>query len=137
MVPDANYGVIEASITRSISQHNPKLDSFLFNGGTLLALAATIVAATVTWPNDISWLSRVLTGLAAFLIGAERALNFGERWRYHLRLRDGYQSIHDRFALAVQASDAQRDELLVKIIADLEQLRRSDGGIPKGSPTQG
>ncbi|WP_410617095.1 hypothetical protein [Amycolatopsis sp. lyj-109] len=136
MTLSAEYEKLEASINKSISEHNPRLDSFLFNGGTLLALAVTI-AATVPWPDNVSWLPRVLAGLGAFLIGAERALNFGERWRYHRRLRDAYQSILDRFTLAVEASGVQRDELLAKITADLDQIRRSQGDIPNGTPLQG
>lgn len=137
MTLDNNYKQIEDSIKKAISEHDPRLDSFLFNGGTVVALAATIVATSVTWPNDLSWLSRVLTGLAAFMIGVERALNFGERWRYHRRLRDGYLSIYNRYSLAVLLPRAQREAALTKVIEDLDLLRGSEGDIPKGTLPSG
>ncbi|MEU5263988.1 hypothetical protein [Amycolatopsis sp. NPDC021455] len=127
-----SHQAIDASLRKSIAEHDPRLDSALFNGGTVLALGATILATAASWPADLSWLPRALTGLAAFLIGVERALNFGERWRYHRRLRDSYRSLHDRFTLASELPSPQSDELLTKIIDDLERLRRTEGDIPRG-----
>lgn len=124
---------LEASIRRSVAEHDPRLDSVLFNGGTLLALAATIAATAAPWTGQHAWIARALTGLAAFLIGAERALNFGERWRYHRRMRGAYQTILERLSVA-RALDAPEQRTAVQgVITDLEQLRTMSGDIPVGS----
>ncbi|MER7457488.1 hypothetical protein [Micromonospora sp. NPDC126480] len=124
---------LEESIRSCIQQHDPRLDSVLFNGGTVLALAATISATAVTWSGSLSWLPRALTGFAAFLIGLERALNFGERWRYHRRRRDAYQSLLDRLNLARAVKGPKREELLDRLVDDLDRLRTSEGDIPLGN----
>ena len=132
MKPTGSYKAIDKSLRKAIAEHNPRLDSALFNGGTVLALGATILASAASWPTELSWVPRALTGLAAFLIGVERALNFGERWRYHHRLRDSYRSLHDRLTLASDLPSPHSDELITKILGDLERLRGTEGDIPRG-----
>jgi hypothetical protein len=126
---------IEASIKSSIREHDPRMDSILFNGGTIVALAASIAVTAHDWSGDLEWLPRVLAGLAAFLIGVERALNFGGRWRFHLRMRDAYRSLLARLAVARTLPEPQRAAAVERVLNDLEAIRRGEGGLPIGGST--
>jgi hypothetical protein len=118
---------LEETLRVAIKEHDPRLDSFLFNGGTILALAATISATAVPWSGDLSWVPRALAGLAAFLIGVERALSFGSRWRYHLRMRRIYRATLARLlAIRALAASPERDLKLEKLIDEVDALSRTE-----------
>ncbi len=127
----ADVEKVVQSIKKSVDEHDPKLDSALYNGGTVLALAASIGATSFVWTDDYGWVPRLLAGVAAFLIGIERALGFGQRWRYHRTMRATYETILLRLeALPDDAPD--RADRLAKILDDLDAVRRADE-IPTGS----
>ncbi|RDI63475.1 hypothetical protein [Nocardia pseudobrasiliensis] len=116
---------IKAAIQEFKGAHNAKLDSFLFNGGTLIALAASIAAAA-PWPGDISWAPRVLAGITAFVIGAERTLNFGERWRFHLRMSGAAEALRVRLDHVVLLEEAEAAKEVSVIVRELGELYRSN-----------
>jgi hypothetical protein len=123
---------LKETIEVLLREHRPQGDSFFFNGGTVLALAATIGATSLSWTGNLVWLPRALSALAAFLIGLERALSFGERWRYHLRYQASYRSLKMRVALAEALTGPPRDAMLSKVVDDLEALLKSEGNVPMG-----
>jgi hypothetical protein len=129
--PDGTEAIDEA-IALAIREHNPRLDSVLFNGGTIVALAATISATALPWTGSTAWAPRLLSGAAALLIGIERALNFGERWRYHLRMRSSYRGLRTRLALARALTGERRREAVDRIVDDLQNLQRVEGDLPRG-----
>lgn len=126
----------EDSITKFKRMHNPLVDSWVYNGGTLLALAASIAAAT-TWPEGLSWAPRVLAGIAAFVIGAERSLNFGARWQYHLACRSTADALLMRLRAAQHiGDDKEYTEELRQISSDFTALVKNSK-IPAGKGPQG
>jgi hypothetical protein len=125
---------IRRQIEESIKEHDPKLDSILYNGGTVLALAATLLATAAVWPTEYDWIPRALSGLAAFLIAMERGLNFGARWMFHRRLRAGYRSLLLRFDVAAKMPPGNdRTTKIDQLLNDLEAFRRLEPDFPIGS----
>lgn len=118
------------SVQLSIKDHDPRLDSVLYNGGTVLALAASIGATAVVWTDQMGWIPRVLAALAAFLIGIERALGFGQRWGYHRRMRASYEGLRLRLE-TLSPEDPDFALRLTKILDDLDALRKADQ-VPAG-----
>ncbi|WP_069165763.1 hypothetical protein [Nocardia altamirensis] len=106
--------------------HNPKLDSFFYNGGTVVALAASIVATTLPWSGDLQWIPRALTAVAAIIIGSERALGFGERWRFHLGRYGAARSLEIRLARAGVLEPADEAKEISAIVHELGELLRND-----------
>ena len=126
----ADIEQIVSSIDTSIAEHDPRLDSFLYNGGTALGLVASIGATSFVWTDSLGWLPRLLAGIAALVIGLERALGFGQRWRTHRSLKVRYESLKLRFrSLPDDAPD--RDARLTKLLDELDALRKVDE-IPVG-----
>jgi hypothetical protein len=125
----------ELMVTRC-SRHSPRLDSFLYNGGTAAVLLATALATFLPTTVDPDWLPRALSGFAAFWIGLERALNFGGRWRYHRGMQVGYENVIGKIDLYTASRDeltpeearAQRDE----IVNEIDVLQHREADIPSG-----
>ena len=83
---------IKARLERAVQEHSPSLDSWAFNGGTLLTLAFTATAAlfsSKTFGDSFTYVGAIFSSLAGMLVAAERALAFGARWRFHHEMRGG------------------------------------------------
>ena len=92
------WSAIRQRALESARKHGPRLDGNLYNGGTILVLLCTSAAAFL-YPADLgswSFVPAALSGLAAFLVAMERALNFGARWRYQLAQQAGYEHVVDQ-----------------------------------------
>lgn len=103
-------------------------DSIQYNGATVLALAAT-TAATIL-PEGYSTLTRILTGLATFLIAIIRALNFGMRWRFHKEMKSKYQNLLDAATLVPSFPEDKQLKAVQAIHSRLSALRVLEGAMP-------
>jgi hypothetical protein len=127
---------ITARVKHDVRRHSPRGDSLYYNGGTVLVLlltsAATFLGAQSLGVYD--FVVPLLSGTAAFLVGLERALDFGARWRYHANMRAGYEAILDQieFLTAVDPVLTPEDRLAgCRQIRDaLSVLRRQEAGLP-------
>lgn len=119
---------LRPKLERAVRQHSPRTDSFLHNGGTAVALAAT-GAATVLPVEYTTW-ARIAAALATFVIALARALDFGARWRWHLGMQNAYQSLLDRLDVLPSLPSGERQRSLQVICDGLEVLRSRENGIP-------
>lgn len=133
------------NIERSRERHagDEKLDNFFFNYGTVAILFLTLVAAFLE-PGAMGlpvWLPRAMSALAAILVGLERSLSFGQRWRFHIEQENGYQMVLDKITFVKLVPEAERPALLKDIKANVEILRAKeskivpvDGGVNQSTP---
>jgi hypothetical protein len=129
----ARLEAIRQQLNDSVREHDPRFDSFLYNGGTVLALLATLLATAALWPADFAWVPRALSGLAAFLIAVERGLNFGARWAFHKKYQSGYKQFLLRLEVAENTKDeAERDRKIDALLDDIEVYRKLESDIPRG-----
>lgn len=115
-----------------------RIDSLLYNGGTVLILIFTATAAFLdpawlgtTW----AWLPRALAALAALLVGLERALSFGARWRFHRDLYSAYSYVLDKIDTMECGPDQEKDAHFKEILDALKVARSRESGIPTGEGT--
>jgi hypothetical protein len=90
-------------------------------------------AAAFLGPVDLDsweWVPPALSGLAAFLVAMERALNFGARWRYQLAMRAGYEHVLDQIDFLRTLPEEEQKRYRAEIVAELRALRRREGMIP-------
>ncbi|MFD6156165.1 hypothetical protein ACFWF7_24520 [Nocardia sp. NPDC060256] len=127
----SDVDAIRAAVQEYKAQHSPKLDSFLYNGGTVVALAVSIAATSLPWSGETQWIPRVLTAVAAIIIGAERALSFGERWRFHRTRYGAAQSLELRLARIPALEPAEAAGEITAIVRELGELLRNDS-VPVG-----
>ncbi len=138
-MPEADrdyWSVLTERVQESVKAHSPRGDGARYNGGTLFVLAATSGAAFLG-PVELGaqgWVPPLLSGLAAFAVGAERALSFGPRWRYHLEMEARYKHVLDQIDFLNLTGDAlpedERKRYYSEIMSDLHELRRREGMIP-------
>jgi hypothetical protein len=126
---------LKSKLSTSIKEHSSKcrLDSFFYNGGTVAVLLATTTATFL--PENLgawSWVPKALTAFATFLVTLERILRFGERWRFHLEMKNEFQIIEDKIDLHDQLNQDKKEEYLQSINQELMILRRRETGIPIG-----
>ena len=129
---DPNHNVLSKyllhQIVRGFHDHRPGTDATCYNGGTILALAATgfatVAPASGSWPLA----ARIATGLATLLIAMLRSLDFGSRWRWQVRMRSAYMQLLDQLALAMAADD--RNTQLEQVTLALVELRGRESSIP-------
>jgi hypothetical protein len=76
---------------------------------------------------------RVLSGLAAFLIGVIRALRFGERWRYNRAWRQKNRNLLLKFDSAAGLPEADAANERQRVADNLSKYLDSDTGVPLGS----
>lgn len=119
-------------IQSGIQENDPRLDSVLYNGGTVVAFAATVIVSASFWPPEYNWIGQVLSAIAAFLIAIERALNFGARWIFHRKIRLKYEALMARLDIAESLDTAMRTAKIEGIVADLELIKAVEGEIPPG-----
>jgi hypothetical protein len=124
-------------LDKAVKEHSThlRLDSFLYNGGTIAVLLATF-AATV-WPQEAGeWtlIPKLLTAFAGFWVAVERVLSFGARWRFHIEMKNAYRSIQDEVDLYRHRSGsltkAERQQGLDTLWQKLLQLREREAAIP-------
>jgi hypothetical protein len=132
---------VEAEVRKHTSEG--KGDGTRYNGGTLLVLLFTSAAALLPAADlgGWEWVPPVLSGTTAFLVGAERALEFGPRWKYHRAMNAGYKSVLDEidFYLAMYPNLTGDDQMRYsrEILANLHTLRRQESGIPGAGVSEG
>jgi hypothetical protein len=126
---------IRKSLERSIAEHNPRLDSFLYNGGTALAIICTTAATSFVWTGETGWIPRVLTGIATVVIALERALGFGARWQSHRRMRAQYEGLLQDLDLLPDDGPERAAEL--RAIRDAYKAARHEDVIPAGAGPEG
>lgn len=122
-------------IRRAMAPHGGKRDSFLHNGSTMAAMAATTAATVI--PADHAIWARCAAGTATFLIAVARALDFGARWRWHLNMRARYAILLDRVDRVALLPVEGRSAALVQIYDDLSKVRSSERGIPGSGTASG
>ena len=126
---------LHEDIDKCISAHSTKGDSFFYNGGTVLALAATGTATLL--PSSLSLWAKVASAIATFVIALSRGLDFGGRWRWHLQMRNAYTALIDRINELDVLPDADRPAAAQKIYEDLVGLRAKENTIPgAGAPIE-
>jgi hypothetical protein len=127
---------ITARVNQDVRRHSPRGDSLLYNGGTVLVLLFTSVATFLGAQSlgVYDFVVPLLSGTAAFLVGLERALDFGARWRYHANMRAGYEAVLDQieFLTAVEPALSAEERLAYchDIRDALRVLRRQEAGVP-------
>jgi hypothetical protein len=117
-----------------VLDHNPRPDSFYYNGGTVFALLATGAATVLAGFAPLG--AAIASSIASFIIALSRALNFGGRWRWHLQQQNDYSRlIYELNAVALlEAPDEQRAAVRT-VYRRLIALKASDAGIPgSGEP---
>jgi hypothetical protein len=119
---------LRRDLDKSINAHSPRADSLYYNGGTALALAATGTATLL--PSSLSLWAKAASAIATFVIALSRSLDFGGRWRWHLRMRSAYKALIDRVDGLDVLSDADRRVAAKKIFEDLADLRAKEPTIP-------
>jgi hypothetical protein len=76
------------------------LNSVYYNGGVIVTLfctgAATILSGLGAANNLPVWLVPILSGVATFIVGIDRALQLGQRWVHHRTLFAKYNSLYVR-----------------------------------------
>lgn len=136
---EGDLRAVQARLKEDCDSHSPRWDSFLYNGGTVVVLAATMAVTVVSDFGSVPWLPRALSGCAAFLVGLERALNFGGRWRFHREMRHYYKGLIDRIDFYISFQDRlspeQRSVFCDEIWRELRDIRRREEQIP-GVSTQ-
>jgi hypothetical protein len=125
---DEAIETLRQSLTASIKKHSPLADSFFFNGGTVVALAATGTATLL--PESMSIWARIAAAIATFVIALSRALDFGGRWRWHIQMGNEYTALLDRVNGLEVLQDAEQREAAKKIFEDLAALRTKENGVP-------
>jgi hypothetical protein len=124
-----------AASVRESQQHHGKYrryDAWLFNGGTVLVLALTS-AASFLEPGALgswSWLPRAISGAAAIIIGIERSLSVGQRWRFHIEQESGYQTVLDRINFLRLMPELEKPAYVKAIWDSLKGLREREAAIP-------
>lgn len=136
LLESGQWATIRERVLQRGKSHKPRADSVLYNGGTVVVLACTSAAAFL-YPVDLgglSFLPPLLSGVAAFLVAMERALNFGERWRWQLAMKASYDHVVDLIDFVVGAGAAlPADERKVyerDILKELHSLCRREGMVP-------
>jgi hypothetical protein len=134
------WSALDTWIDQQIKAHKNArdLDSVLYNGGTVLTLLATTTVALLPDESTIPVggvqisVPKLLTVLATFLVAIERALAFGARWRFHLRMWSGYSTVKAMIAF----------QRILPSAGDLEDIRRrlsdlaaQEDGVPGNGQT--
>ena len=138
METNQSFLELKAHITDAINEHkkDQKGDGIWFNFGTGFVLLATTASTLIPLNSGevLLWSAKILTGLATFLVALERSLNFGARWRYHIDMRNAYQSILDEmnFSKIMYTDKEKLAETLANIRAELRVLRKRGGELPGG-----
>lgn len=120
--------VLREKLLKGVKNHSTRTDSFLHNGGTAVALAATATATVL--PVQYSIWARVASAVATFVIAVARALDFGARWRWHLAMQNKYQTLLDCLDLAAALPETERAKSLQDIYQRLSALRARENTIP-------
>lgn len=128
----AGLSDMKQHVEECMKEHKPGFDSALYNGGTLAVILFTAAATFLFGLDAWSWIPRVLTGIAAFWIAMERALNFGARWRFHLEMKKGYEMILVMINSMELLPEGERRTELEKIRRDFFGLLRRESAIPGG-----
>lgn len=126
---------LAAGIRKAMRPHGGKRDSFLHNGTTMAAMAATTAATVI--PEDHALWVRISAGVATFLIAVARALDFGARWRWHLTMRARYAVLLDRVEKVSLLPPGARADALARIYDDLAEVRSLEQGIPGSGSAPG
>lgn len=107
-------------------------DAWLFNGGTVLVLALTSTTAFLE-PGASGtplWLPRALAAVAAVVVGLERSLAFGQRWRFHIEQETGYQTVLDMISFLKLVPEQEKPAQLKSIWDAMKLLRGKESAIP-------
>jgi hypothetical protein len=120
--------------------HNPRLDSFLHNTFAIAAGVCTAIATGFSWTDDNGWVPRLLTALATILIIVYSRLHFGERWRFHTTMRNGYRALAVELERVRDLPEPQQAAELDRVQEELKALREKEADRPgmmfwEGAPT--
>jgi hypothetical protein len=116
------------------SKHHDKwagIDGWCYNGGTIVVIFLLFLAALLPAAAGASLIaSKLLAGLGAAWIAADRALQFGPRWRFHTEMRAGYEAAQ----LSITTFDANepdaQPEAYRKIKESIDLLIERERTIP-------
>jgi hypothetical protein len=135
-----NLEALRARLQQACKEHAPRLDFWLYNGGTILALilsAAASLLAGKTFGDQLGPVAAVCSATAGVIIAAERALSFGARWRFHKEMENGYISLIDKIDFVPVLPDGpDKQKYLNDIWTALYALRTRESTIPgAGGPS--
>jgi len=138
-----SYEAIIRSLEKSKDDHQPGLDGWLYNAGTVVTLMLTAVVSVIsgnvfTLDEDYRWLPSALSAAVGLLVALERSLGFGPRWRFHTEMRTGYTTVIDmiQFYFAIPVDQAeQRTKMRAEIWQSLNALRSRESAIPNSGGT--
>lgn len=132
-IDEADIDKLRETLTGELKKHSPTQDSWYYNGGTVLALLATSAATII--PASHSFWVKVSAAIATFIIALARALDFGGRWRWHIEMRNGYQTLIDRTDELYVLPDDEKLDAMKSIYDKLEAMRARENGIPGAGGT--
>lgn len=119
-------------LERRYRNHAGGIDSFMYNGGTILALISSGAAGVLATVHP--FVAAILSGTASFFIAVTRILNFGGRWRWHLQRRARYANMIYELNSST-AGSAEDGHLVLKVYRALMEERTNDGFVPgSGEP---
>src|SRR5689334_7189341 len=103
-------------------------DAWYYNGGTFLVLLFTSAASLMPsiaedYPRLIVT-GQILAAAAAILVGTERSLSFGARWRYHREMKSAYDSLLDMLEYIPILPESERNKYLAEFWEELKLVRR-------------
>jgi hypothetical protein len=121
-------GPLHEELERRVKAHTGNTDMWGYNGGTIVALFASGTAGVVATLSPVT--ASILSALAAFAIAVTRTLDFGSRWRWHLRRRARYAGMIYRLnSSSLQSPDEQRS-MIRALYVELALEREGDGLVP-------
>ncbi len=111
--------------------HDPRPDSFFYNGGTVVAISASAAAAATAGPYPIA--AAILSAVAASVVAISRSLDLGGRWRWHLRRQSAYDALLYRLNEAAFLPEDARSAAVRQLYSALVVEQALDAGIPGAS----
>ncbi len=121
---------------RNEHEYWSKWDGRLYNGGTVVILLCSVLAAALpTATQGLGlWLPKILLAVATFGIALERSKSYGLRWQFHIGKKNQWGSIVDRIDVFQAWSDSEKEVQLKTLITDVANLRSTEGAIPGTGP---
>ena len=110
--------------------HGGRKDALLYHGGTVATLGLTGAATVLVTALHQPVAAGICSAIATFVIGAEQTLDFGGRWRWHLRRRSAYNRLAYRLNAVALLERSKRNDAYQAILWELERQAEYEAFLP-------